>query len=671
MNAPGGRRARSLRALVFLVPLALLGPLVSAPASAGGDIDPALVAATQGMRDQQEVAVIVTLSDRVSLPSYAPGGAGARDASPNLVGALRDKAQATQGAVLEGAASLGGHDLVSLWAINAVALKLPSRGISALAQLPGVASVRLDAVIQAPAPAPGGAALKAKRGRTALAGAPEWNISMLGAPDLWAAGISGTGVVVASLDSGVDVQHPDLASRWRGGTNSWFDPNGEHSTPSDLTGHGTQVMGLIVGGDAGGTSIGMAPGAKWIAAKIFNDAGDATLSGIHQAFQWVLDPDGSPATVDSPNVVNNSWGLQSTVGSCSTEFADDVAILRAAGVAVVFSAGNDGAAANTNGSPANDAGSLSVGAIDSARNVAAFSSRGPSACGGSIFPKVAAPGVAVRTADLSFGGVNPNPWVVETGTSFSAPHVTGAIALLWSAHPTATLAAMETILETTASDLGTAGLDYDSGFGLPDAVSANAQLWPPVAANDLYSVDVGATLDVPAAGLLGNDASPEGRALTASLGTAPASGSLTFRANGSFVFTPPLRIGPITFHYSADDGILKSTPATVTINVTHAAPVAVDDAFSVAANSSWTALDVLANDTVTAPATAVRTNVPPIPSPRIMGAPTSGGNVVVLSNGIIRYRPAAGFQGIETFRYRFRDSVKGTSNIATVTVTVQ
>ncbi len=495
---------------------------------------------------------------------------------------------------------------------------------------------------------------------------------MLGAPDLWAAGSTGSGVVVASLDTGVDAQHPDLSTRWRGGANSWFDPNGEHATPDDVSGHGTQAMGLIVGGDAGGSSIGMAPGATWIAAKIFNDAGQATLSGIHQAFQWALDPDGSPETVDSPHVVNNSWGFQPTVGTCWTEFAHDIAILRAAGIAVVFSAGNDGGAASTSESPANNVGSVSVGAVDSSRSVASFSSRGPSACNGSVFPKLAAPGVSVRTADLSFGGAVPNPYAVVSGTSFSAPHVAGSMALLWSAHPSTNLAAMEAILESTAADLGIAGPDNDAGYGLPDLVAASFALQPPVAANDAYSVEPGASLDVPAPGVLGNDTSPQGRPLTAILGRFPASGRLTLRSNGSFLFLAPRTTGTITFLYSANDGILRSTPATVTINVIHSAPVANDDTFTVAVNSPGTPLDVLANDTVTAPATIVKTNFPPNnPSPRILSAPSMGGTVLVLANGMVRYRPAPGFQGTETFRYRFRDSLNAMSNSATVHVTVQ
>ena len=99
-------------------------------------------------------------------------------------------------------------------------------------------------------------------------------------------------------------------------------------------------MGVMVGGDAGGTSIGVAPDARWIAAKIFNDHGAATTAGIHLGFQWVLDPDSDPGTPDAPNVVNNSWTLSSP--GCNLEFQLDLQNLRAAGILPVFAAGNAG-----------------------------------------------------------------------------------------------------------------------------------------------------------------------------------------------------------------------------------------------------------------------------------------------------------------------------------------
>jgi bacillopeptidase F len=288
---------------------------------------------------------------------------------------------------------------------------------------------------------------------------------------MWDAGYDGTGTVVASMDTGVDYLHPDLAAAWRDGSNSWFDPNGEHSTPYDASGHGTQTTSLMVGGDAGGHSIGVAPGAQWIAVKIFNDAGFASLSAIHQGFQWLLDPDGKPRTNDIPDVVNNSWGFPNLVGQCYTEFSYDIEVLKAAGIAVVFSAGNRGSLGNE--SPADNSASFAVGSVDSSLNVAASSSRGPSACDNSFFPEVVAPGVSVRSADLTFGGVFPDSYASVSGTSFAAPHAAGTIAMLRQANPDTSVAELEQALTSTALDLGAAGADNVSGYGIIDAVAAN------------------------------------------------------------------------------------------------------------------------------------------------------------------------------------------------------
>ena len=178
------------------------------------------------------------------------------------------------------------------------------------------------------------------------------------------------------------------------------DPTGEHALPFDALGHGTQTMGLMVGGDAGGTAIGVAPDATWIAAKIFDDAGEATLSGIHLAFQWLLDPDGDPDTDDAPDVVNNSWNLTGTVNQCVSEFAADIDLLKAAGIAIAFSASNLGPASPSSVSPANGSG-FAVGAVNGSLGIASFSSRGPSACDGGAYPQVVAPGVSVRQATLN------------------------------------------------------------------------------------------------------------------------------------------------------------------------------------------------------------------------------------------------------------------------------
>jgi bacillopeptidase F len=271
------------------------------------------------------------------------------------------------------------------------------------------------------------------------------------------------------MDTGVDVLHPDIGPKYRGGDNSWFDPHGQHATPYDAKGHGTWVMGVLVGGEAGGTAIGVAPGAQWIAVKIFNDSDTAALSAIHLGFQWLLDPDGDPGTDDAPDVVNNSWYLQGGE-PCDLEFADDIAALVQAGIAVVFSAGNTGPAPDSSVSPANNPGSLAVGAVGPGSEglvVADSSGRGPSACGGGgTYPRLAAPGAGVRTADLTLGGIFPNSYATVGGTSFSAPHVAGGLALLKSAFVNASPAELQAALEAGAADMGPIGPDNDSGYGL-------------------------------------------------------------------------------------------------------------------------------------------------------------------------------------------------------------
>jgi subtilisin family serine protease len=271
------------------------------------------------------------------------------------------------------------------------------------------------------------------------------------------------------MDTGVDGSHPDLAGRWRGGNNSWYDPYGQHPTvPTDVNGHGTATMGVMVGGSAGGTAIGMAPEARWIAAKIFNDRGRTTTTTVHRAMQWLLDPDGNPATADSPDVVNNSWTMSSWW--CSTDFRFDLANLRAAGILPVFSAGNHGPSVRTVFSPANDTEAYAVGSVDGSDIVDPSSSRGPSACGGALAPRLTAPGVNIHTTDL-YGF-----YVDASGTSLAAPHVAGALALLLSAAPDLSADRQAAALEGGATDLGLSGPDNTYGYGRLDVFGAYSWL---------------------------------------------------------------------------------------------------------------------------------------------------------------------------------------------------
>ncbi len=449
------RRQQSIIALTMVV-----GATVACSGSSPGPAIPAIESRTlsQGAGGDE---IIVTFRRGVGLAALSRGGRRARQ---GLIKALRADARRAQAGALAVLRQHGIQPSTTLWLSNSIVAKGISQAVrSLLAGLPGVESIRPNALLQAPA-----ITVSSGSGST-------WNLDLIRAPELWAAGHRGGGTVVASLDTGVDVNHPDLAAAWRA-TDGWFDPYLEHATPADLHGHGTQSMGLIVGGSFSGTPTGVAPDARWIAAKIFNDDGLASLSAIHQALQWVLDPDDDPSTDDAADVVNNSWGFADLVNECYLEFEPDIAALRAAGVAVVFSAGNAGPAMLTSVSPANNPSAFAVGGVDDARALDPGSSRGPDACGGGLFPELVAPGVNVRTTDLTSGGLFPDSYTVVSGTSFAAPHVSGAISLLLGVHPSATVTQLEQSLTETASDLGADGPDTDYGNGLPDVVAAESRL---------------------------------------------------------------------------------------------------------------------------------------------------------------------------------------------------
>jgi serine protease AprX len=371
----------------------------------------------------------------------------------------------TGNAIADFAVSRGAQEVHRLRLISSVSMEATPAIITALLSDPNVIQIRPDGVSEAPLAMAG-------------IGAPlEWNIAAIDVAPLWQRGYLGGSVVVATMDTGVDIRHPELAANWRGGTNSWFDPYGEHTTPYDRSGHGTQVLGIISGSDMHGTSIGVAPQARWIAAKIYDDTGTATESAVHLAFEWLLDPDGDPLTDDAPDVVNNSWNVGNG-GECDSVFLPDINALKAADIAVTFSAGNSGPAASSDVSPGNNSGVLNVGAIDANGQIATFSSRGPSTCDATLFPRLVAPGDSVMTTDLSFGG---NAFYIEvSGTSFSAPHVAGVIALLRDALPPVSVAELESALLGTATDVDISGPDNQSGYGRVNAAAALDALSFPV-----------------------------------------------------------------------------------------------------------------------------------------------------------------------------------------------
>jgi subtilisin family serine protease len=305
--------------------------------------------------------------------------------------------------------------------------------------------------------------------------AVEWNITQVKAPDVWALGYTGQGVVVAEIDTGTQYDHPALVNQYRGNNGdgtfnhnyNWYDPYFQcpdgGQTPCDGAQHGTHVMGTMVGDDGGANQIGMAPGAKWISCK----GGDA-VSGylltneLLTCAQWILAPwdlNGENPDPDMrPNVVNNSWGG----GQNDYFFTGAIAAWRAAGIFPAFSAGNEGPVCSTTGSPGDNWHSFATGASDSSNNIATFSSRGPALYTGFLKPQITAPGVSIRSSIP--GGGYQGGW---GGTSMASPHSVGAVALLLSAAPelVGQVDLTAWVLEQTAMPLYT---NEGCGGDLPD-----------------------------------------------------------------------------------------------------------------------------------------------------------------------------------------------------------
>ncbi len=406
-------------------------------------------------------------SDVFAQAAIAPDKLAQRRA---IVAALQsDAAQRTAAllATLDTAVAQGqARNVRSFWVSPVIALDARPELIVALAQRPDVVQIRPDARIEL-APTP-------------FAETPEtndelpWNLAMIHAGLAQEAlGLDGSGVVIANLDTGVDWQHPALLTKYRGYRGrlpavhygNWHVSTDEgYLYPGDGHGHGTHTMGTMVGDDGEGHRIGVAPGARWIAVKVFDNAGYCLESWFHDAFQWVLAPEGNSAL--APDIVNSSWGSDN---GWDERFRPDVAALRAGGILPIFSAGNNGPDAGTIGSPASFPEAFAVGAVDAEKLIARFSSRGPSPWD-EIKPEVVAPGVNIVS---SFpGGVYRS----ADGTSMAAPHVAGTAALLLQADRALTPDQLEAILIETAEPLGDTIPNQATGWGLVNAYTAGVRV---------------------------------------------------------------------------------------------------------------------------------------------------------------------------------------------------
>jgi subtilisin family serine protease len=356
--------------------------------------------------------------------------------------ALRATADGSQARVLEALASAqrAGHVATyqSFWIVNVIVVRADRAGLLAAAALPEVAQVQAPPRLERDLALPGAGA-----GAPATPATVEWNVHKIRADDVWATyNVTGTGAVVIDIDTGVEFTHTALVNQYRGnlgGGNfdhnyNWLDTVGQSPVPRPVDDqepfHGTHTMGTMVGWDGGANQIGVAPGARWIATTGGGEWFDYAPSLA--ALQFALAPTRLDGTQPDPSkradAANNSWH---GTAYDSMNYEKAYMGLRAAGIFVAGSAGNTGPACGTNNSPNNTPGAFNVGATSSTDLIAGFSSRGPNPFRNGTSPELSAPGVNVRS---SVPG-NGSDYNTFSGTSMSAPHVAGSVALLISLEP--------------------------------------------------------------------------------------------------------------------------------------------------------------------------------------------------------------------------------------------
>jgi subtilisin family serine protease/subtilase family serine protease len=541
-----------------------------------GRLSPSLEQKLQQLAPGEKLPVIIELDTQAKPSQVVSKMAGAsRPAKAQaVVEALKSVAEQSQPPLLEylrkEEAAGAVERIISYWVFNGVAVTATEPLIRELASRPEVREIRPDVRIPVPSLLSTGKAAPSPP-------VAEWNINKVRAPEVWALNpaYNGSGTVVGSFDTGVDLGHPDLLPRYRGDNNiSWFDPYNEHASPYDANGHGTHTTGIAVGGDASGSAIGVAPGAAWIAAKAWDDAGNGDASSFHEIFQWFLAPGGNPD--NAPDVVNNSWAYEEA--GCRTEFVSDIEAWRAAGIFPAFGSGNSGPLPGSVASPGAYAVSFAVGSTDSSDAVSDFSSRGPSPCDNGIKPNIAAPGEAILSAV-------PLGWEYLSGTSMATPHVTGAVAILRSIAPALTVEQLESALASGALDIENPGPDNLSGAGRLDLyVSAQVALHGPgfpvvkLAATDNTATEAGPTSGTLTITRVGNtDADLEVRYTVG--GTAISGSDYETIPNS---VTIPAGEDSATITVTAIDDTLAENDESVTLTL------ASDPAYIVSANSSAT-----------------------------------------------------------------------------------
>ncbi|OES44971.1 S8 family peptidase [Domibacillus iocasae] len=273
----------------------------------------------------------------------------------------------------------------------------------------------------------------------------DWGIQATNVPISWNAGLTGKGVKIAVVDTGI-AAHSDLAVA--GGTS--FVPY--TTSYEDDDGHGTHVAGIIGAEDNGFGTKGVAPDADLYAVKSLNKDGSGNLSSIIAGIDWAI--------TNKMNIINLSLGTQTH----SAAFQSMVDKAYANGILVVAAAGNDGSVSGIDDTvdyPARYNSAIAVGAVDASLNRPSFSSTGSAV-------EIAAPGQSIVAPYLN------NGYARMSGTSMAAPYVSGILALMKQANPAAGHIRLRAMLAEASKDLGPTGRDSSFGYGLMQAYPAQA-----------------------------------------------------------------------------------------------------------------------------------------------------------------------------------------------------
>jgi serine protease AprX len=452
---------KSLRIVPLLAPLVVtLQPMpVAADGGSTAKIQPALQADMLA-NPLQQIPVIIEMA-----PATPPFSSGS-----NLT--LAQQAVSILNA--------NGHAFGALSVIQGAAGVATSAGITAMSQLPQVASIDEDSVVRPTRPPSGGPAY------------PPGNLTSLypqevNAPAVWQAGGSGRGVTVAVLDSGVanDADLVRNGNRILAHVGFAGSPDAQHPDPG---GHGTHIAGTIAGdgSQSAGQYIGIAPKANIIDVQVLDAKGQGRISSVLRGMEWVL----AHQQQFNIHVINLSFGAPPLVSYKFDPFAAAAEIAWRRGIVVVAAAGNTGPNSGTVASPGIDPYVITVGATDdqatlslSDDTLAWFSSWGTPQDSGAK-PDLIAPGrkvVSILVPGSTLDTLLPDHEVVAlngskyfrlTGTSMSTAVVSGAVALLLEHQPNLTPDQVKQILISTTQSFGGGVKPAGAGAGLVDVNAA-------------------------------------------------------------------------------------------------------------------------------------------------------------------------------------------------------